>query len=169
MFHRLSGIFILVIFGIQNVCAQSSGNSTDIISVRVSAEVTSAVEVITIQNIRFDETRPSQKYAEISPVLDSNAGYMKARGKPNAQVRISYIQENTVYKTNGVGTLTFNYSIAVNDNSDQATGELLLNDGNNFTLNSNGELFIWVGGRVDLSNAAPGTYVGNFMLEIEYI
>ncbi len=169
MFHRLSGLLLFLFFLSFSVAAQSGVGTSKEISLRISAEVSSRVEVMTIQNIQFDQTRPSQNYIEISPVNHTNAGYMKASGKPNAQVRISYIQKNTVYKANGTGALTFNYLIAVNDNIEQATSELILDNDNNFTLNNDGELFIWIGGRVDLSNAGPGRYVGNFMLEIEYI
>lgn len=153
-----------------SIAQKADGNGKEnTVSIRVTAEVASAVKVITIQNIYFKETRPNDKVVKISALRESNAGFLKATGKPNAQVRISWPQQKVIYQADGQGTLVFDYIVAVNTVKEQASADLLLNKGKILNLNNNGELYIWVGGRVDISNAAPGIYKGSFELEIEYI
>lgn len=160
-------LLFLIVFGLKTTAGQTSNGN--VLSIRISAEVSSAVKVITIQNIRFDDVRPSENIIKISPLRESNAGFMKAIGKPNSQVRISFPQQKTIYRTDGSGSLIFDYVVGVNNQSEQASADILQNEGKVFTLNENGELYIWVGGRVDISNATPGLYTGSFKLKIEYI
>jgi hypothetical protein len=36
-------------------------------------------------------------------------------------------------------------------------------------INSSGQYYFWLGGLIDISQARPGKYEGEFTLEIEYI
>jgi hypothetical protein len=36
-------------------------------------------------------------------------------------------------------------------------------------FNEKGEYYLWLGGKVDLSKARPGSYDGEFTIQIEYI
>ncbi len=164
-------ILLILVFPVPgNALSQTNDKKGKTVSVHIFAEVASAVKVITIQNIRFSETQINENIVEISPLRDANAGFMKASGKPNAQVRISFPRQNAIFSSaDSSGSLTFNYRVAVNDTKEQASADLLLYDGKVFTLNNSGELYIWVGGLIDISNATPGVYSGSFKLEIEYI
>src|SRR5699024_6159579 len=123
--------------------------------VNVTAQIISRVEVITLQNILFKESSFDKNIIDVSPIKDTNAGFLKASGKAGAQVRIMYPIEKIVNRSAGNGSLQINYSVAVNGTNDQSTANLVLKKGNIYNLNENGELFLWVGGRVDISNAVP--------------
>jgi hypothetical protein len=94
---------------------------------------------------------------------------MIAIGTPEAEFRLNYLPERILNQINGNGSLIFNYEISGNLEEDQATSELLDLDNRNLRFNSEGRFYIWVGGSIDLSNAAPGNYEGDFTIEIDYI
>ncbi len=142
--------------------------SSDSINIRVAANVIKSIELVTIRNMRVDNVQPGQKEIALSPVTDSGAGKMIARGTPGAQIRVSYFEEWQL--NNGrSSSLTFRYRLAGNAENKQNTAELLLPDNRGLRFNKDGEFFFWVGGRVNIENAQPGTYEGEFTIEIEYI
>lgn len=139
------------------------------ISISVSAQILNSIEIATIQNMSLRNARPSEGVATINPANDVNAGQMKATGQANANVRISYIPDKKLIHVSGKNSLTFYYNVAISKENSQSASQLINSEGQSYQLNENGELFIWVGGRVDLTNAQPGSYLGEFTIQIEYI
>ncbi|MBN2732061.1 MAG: hypothetical protein JXR26_06510, partial [Balneolaceae bacterium] len=74
-----------------------------------------------------------------------------------------------IYHSASNSSIDFNYLVAVNSENNQATSELISSDSRIFEMNSEGELFLWVGGRADISTIQPGNYTGDFVLEVEYL
>ncbi len=147
--------------------AQSnSGVSADI---SVEASILSSIELITVNNIRLRNFQPEQGEVYISPVENPYAGHLVAIGIANADIRIEYLPERILTQPDGDGVITFNYQIAGSDIDNQITSELLLNDNRNFQFNNEGRFYLWIGGTVDVSQAKPGSYQGEFTIEIEYI
>lgn len=105
----------------------------------------------------------------INPVFDSEAGIMRATGQPNAQIRVSYIAEEVVSRREGPGSLSFLYEVSGFPGDNQPDSELLNLIEHEMRFNENGEFYFWIGGRIDLSNAQPGNYDGEFTIEIEYM
>lgn len=119
--------------------------------------------------MRFENAQPGQREIYVNPINSVNAGFMIAVGTPEAEFRLFYLPERELTQIDGDGALTFEYEISGNDIEDQATSELLDADNRNIRFNSEGRYYIWVGGRVNLENASPGNYEGDFTIEIDYI
>lgn len=139
------------------------------VSIDVSARVVDTIELTTIRNMSFEDIQPSQSELSISPVQDANAGKMVASGIPNARMRVQFLREWQLTNSRGGPPLTFFYQLAGNSVDEQSTAELLQTDNRNLEFNSDGEYYFWIGGTVNISEAEPGSYEGEFTIEIEYI
>lgn len=162
---RISFLFLLIIsFAVSSHAQEISG-----MNIEVTANVIESIELTTLQNMQFDDIQPGQEELSISPILDPNAGRMVAKGIPDARIRLSYLKEWTLTNDRDNSTLTFYYQLSGNDLENQSNSELLQANNRNLQFNSEGEYFIWIGGSVNISNAQPGNYEGEFTIEIEYI
>ncbi|HEX6983638.1 MAG TPA: DUF4402 domain-containing protein [Balneolaceae bacterium] len=139
------------------------------VSISVSAKVVSSVELLTIQSLKLSQAEVQNGQIRIDPLNSANAAKMIAIGNPNSDIRISFIKARELTHRESPETLLFHYRVAGNSVNDQTTAELLNQDNRDFEFNSNGKFFIWIGGSVDISNAAPGNYQGEFTIEIVYI
>ncbi|WP_445665816.1 DUF4402 domain-containing protein [Fodinibius sp. AD559] len=148
--------------------AQDQNGETSRISIAASAQVVESIEMVTVRDMDFSSVRPSQQAISIDPLSDSNTGKMIALGNADSQIRVSFVRGRTLTHASG-STLTFTYEIAGNDEDDQSSAEILQTDNRDLTLNSNGEYYFWIGGQVNVENARPGNYNGNFTIEVEYI
>lgn len=169
MLKRSAAIFIAIITFFLQRSDLASAQSSNSIDIRVSARVVKSIEMVTMRNMRFGEVQPGQQQINISSINDPNTGKMAALGIPGAQIRVSFVREQQLVRTDGTGSIIFTYEIAGNDIDDQSSAELLQTDNRNLQLNNTGEYYFWIGGRVDISDAPPGNYQGDFTIEIEYI
>lgn len=154
----------------QQQTGNSTGGSTSI-SISASATVMSGnIELMTVADMGIvDASRAENDIVYINPVFDAEAGIMKALGEPNAQIRVSYLAEREVFRSDGPGRLLFVYEVSGFPGDNQRQSELLEAMEREVRLNTAGEYFFWIGGRVDVSQAQPGSYEGDFTIEIEYI
>lgn len=166
---RYSFIAILLFFSSFPIFAQSDNTESITANINVSAEVIQSIELITVNTMRFGNTQPGQREIYINPVNSLNAGFMIALGTPEAEFRLNYLPELELTKIDGQGTLNFTYEISGNSEENQSTSELLELDNRNIRFNNEGRYYIWVGGRVNIENAPPGNYEGDFTIEIDYI
>jgi len=160
--------FFILGFSVPDVQAQED-SSSDSYSIGVSARVVQSIEMVTMRNMQFGPLQPGQNKILIDPLLDSETGKMIATGNPNARIRVSFLRERILTRTDGTETLTFTYEIAGNDQDDQSSAELLQSDNRNLDLNEEGEYYFWIGGQVNIEDATPGNYNGDFTIEVEYI
>lgn len=143
-------------------------------SVSITATATvlnSNIELITISDIGIVEANRLQDGNEIyiNPVFDAEAGIMLASGLPNAQIRVSYLSEMEITRRDGPGSLFFVYEVSGYPGQNQRESELLETTDRELRFNEDGQYFFWIGGRIDLSQAQPGNYDGEFTIEIEYM
>lgn len=157
----------IILLGRANLKAQESNSVSA--QVNVSANVIQSIELITVNSMTFGNSQPGQVEINVNPVNDVNAGFMIALGTPDAEFRLDYFQERQLTQIEGNGFLTFEYILSGNDIEDQSSSELLQTDNRSIRFNSEGRFYIWVGGRVNLENAIPGNYEGDFTIEIDYI
>jgi type 1 fimbria pilin len=152
------------------IYAQAYGqdDNTSRISIQATANVVKSIEMQTMRNMQLNEVQPSQQTISIDPMSDTETGKMKAIGDANGRIRISFIKQRTLTHPDG-STLTFTYTVAGNDEDDQPSAEVLKSDNRDLTLNADGEYYFWIGGEVNVENAKPGGYNGNFTIEVEYI
>ncbi len=137
--------------------------------VDINAEVIQSIELITIKGMSIRQLQPGQTEIYIDPVSDANAGHMIAVGTPEADIRINYIKNRELTQIDGEGVLIFAYEVTGNQENNQQTSELLEDASRILRFNEDGEFYIWVGGKVNLEQAVPGSYEGDFTIEIEYI
>lgn len=145
------------------------GQTKSDFSIGVSARVVESIEMITERNMQFGEVQPGQQQISIDPISAFETGKMVAVGIPNARIRVSFVRERQLTNIQNGNTLIFTYEIAGNDRDDQSSAELLQADNRNLDLNSEGKYYFWIGGRVNIENAQPGSYNGDFTIEVEYI
>ncbi len=138
-------------------------------TINVNAVVIPSIELITVNSMTFGNLQPGQREVYVNPVNSVNAGFMIAVGMPRSEFRLNYLQERELTQIDGDGTLTFEYELSGNIEENQSTSELLELDNRNIRFNNEGRYYIWVGGRLNLENAQPGNYEGDFTIEIDYI
>ena len=149
--------------------AQDQSGESSRISISATAQVVESIEMVTVRDMNFSPVQPSQQTITIDPLSASNSGKMIALGNADSQIRVSFVRERTLRHVSGTSTLTFSYEIAGNDEDDQSSAEILQTDNRDLTLNGEGEYYFWIGGQVNVENAKPGNYNGDFTIEVEYI
>ncbi|MFV1884476.1 MAG: hypothetical protein ACMZ7B_08315 [Balneola sp.] len=137
--------------------------------VNISAQVVQSIQLITVNSMTFGNVQPGQLEIYVNPINDVNAGYMIAVGTPGAEFRLDFQQVRNLTNVEDEGFLTFQYELSGNDTEDQSSSELIENENRSIVFNADGEYHIWVGGRVNIENATPGSYEGDFTIEIDYI
>lgn len=155
--------FLFALFSSQ-LFAQNGEN----VSISVSANVVGLTEVITIQSVDFENIDRDNNQIVINPIQSARAGKMVVRGASGAVFRMEYLRERELYNTEGTGMIIFNYLVSGNQIDEQETSELFAQDDRDLSFNNDGEYYIWVGGSVDLNEIEPGSYQGEFILEIDY-
>ncbi|MCG8374197.1 MAG: hypothetical protein MI700_11710 [Balneolales bacterium] len=162
-----SFILFVVVFNSGSLVGQetNSFNAT----INISTQVVQSIDLITVNTISFENAQPGDGELYINPITNGSAGYMIALGTPGAEFRLDYNQQKTLFRIEGNGTLMFEYEISANDVDDQESSELLDFTSRNLNFNAEGRFYFWVGGKVNLENAQPGNYEGDFTIEIEYI
>ncbi len=164
IYKKALGLFIISLLPLIGA-AQNQQN----VSINVSATVAGTVEMITINTVDFENIEREGSVVRVDPIFGERAGKMIARGTPNAEFRVDYIRERELVNLDGDGIIFFNYEVAGNRIDDQETSELLDQDIRDLQFNDDGEYYFWIGGSVDLSDINPGSYQGEFTIEIEYI
>lgn len=171
--HAHCGSMILVSFLLlvsafigspQNLKAQSSVEA----SVNVTATVTGSIEVITVQAMSISEQDIENNEVLIVPI-NPNAGRLVARGNPGAGIRLNYVQTQQLRNMQTNNLLTIEYLVSGNSTDQQESAETLSPQDRDVQFNEDGEFYIWVGARIDLTMAEPGSYEGEFSFEVDYI
>lgn len=137
--------------------------------VSIQANVIQTIELITVNSMTFGNTQPGQEIIYVNPVNDLNAGFMIANGTPDAEFRLDYELDRQLNRIEGEGSLNFRYELSGNSIEDQTSSEIIDYEDRNLRFNNQGTFYIWVGGEVNLTNAQPGNYEGDFTIEIDYI
>ncbi len=138
-------------------------------NINITTSIIQSIEVITVNSISFANTEAGQREIYVNPISDINAGFLIALGTPGIEFRLNFQQERQIINTQGEGFLTFTYEISGNSVENQGSSVLIEEDNESIIFNSEGTYYIWVGGRVNLENALPGNYEGDFTIEIDYI
>tara|TARA_R100001143_G_C3361305_1_gene136538 strand:- start:53855 stop:54370 length:516 start_codon:yes stop_codon:yes gene_type:complete len=158
---------LIIALNVNSTIAQVSEPQS--VSISVTAQVSSAIELFTIQSVDFRYEDVELNVLSVDPISNPSAGKMVARGMPDSAMRISFLQSRELVNVDTNHVLFFEYFVAGNDLDEQESSEIITPDNRDLTFNEEGEYYIWVGGRVDLSTAQPGSYEGDFNIEIEYI
>ena len=158
-------ILLLSIVSQTLLSAQTSG------TIHASATVVEAtgIQLIPMKDMIIDEASAKDGLLEISPVTDEKAGKMLVKGKANSSIRLSYLDELSLVNSSGEGTLVCKYVVSGFRTDNQGASQLLDQVERIVQFNEKGEFYLWLGGRVNLTRARPGSYDGEFTIQIEYI
>ena len=166
-------LFFLLFLPLATI-AQTQDENVTSVSIRASATVVGnrgSIELETISDIGLLRASQLQDGDEvvINPVFDPEAGIMRASGQPNAEIRVSYLTEMEVARREGPGLIFFEYQVSGYPGDNQRESELLDLLEREVRFNEDGIYYFWIGGTIDLSEALPGNYDGEFTIEIEYM
>ncbi len=152
------------------VLGQSNpARSDDRVIVTVSTSILSTVELVTISNMNFGRLNIDANELRLDPKTDAGAGLMKASGRPNAAIRVSFIEQRELIRIGGGSTINFTYTVAGAVTDNQLTSEILTQENRTLTMSSTGEFYFWIGGFASIENIQFGAYQGEFTIEIEYL
>jgi hypothetical protein len=160
-------LFMLMLLAPTVLMAQDQGQ----ISIKTTALVIehSEIELITIKDLEIDESMAFEGKIYIAAQSDPKSGVMLVKGRPNANIRITYLPEMLLINSYGNGDLKFYYEVYGYPTDNQSASEPLEMVDRMMRLSKEGNYYLWVGGHIDFSNAWPGNYEGEFTLEIEYL
>jgi hypothetical protein len=159
-------ICLFTMLGLQELHAQTRKTLT----ISASANVTDNLQMITIRHLDLVSPEVEDGFVEVSPIYSSWAGMFKVIGNPNAKIRITYLQSESLREQNdGIGVVEAQYFMSASAKDLQQQSQLLDVGEAIVPIGENGELFIWLGAVLDFSNALPGLYLSEFILELEYI
>jgi len=147
--------------------AQNHGS----VSIKASAIVVeqAEIELITIKDLELDESMALDGKIYIAAQYDPKSGVMLVKGRPNANIRISYLPEMLLENSFGRGVLKFYYEVYGYPEDNQSASERLDAVDRMMRFSDQGHYYLWVGGHIDISKARSGSYEGEFTLEIEYL
>lgn len=171
MRKRLALIIVVLMAFMAPMAAMAQGqvSSNDVVTVNVSTSILSTVELITISNMNFGRMNIDATELRLDPRTDAGAGLMKATGRPNAAIRVSFLEQRELIRVGGGSTINFTYTVAGAQTDNQLTSELLTRENRTLTMSSTGEFYFWIGGYAAIENIQFGSYQGEFTIEIEYL
>jgi len=140
-------------------------------TIKATAEVVSRsdIEIITVNHLTIDANEAIAGIVHVSPFNRYRAGAMRIIGRPNALANIHFDRYVTLINNLGLGDLLMTLEVIGFSSNNQLAGEPLDVTTRSIRFNQIGEFFIWIGSRVDISEARPGNYTGNITLEFEYL
>lgn len=171
--YNLLLLFMLMfLLCLPRITGQNQNGNGRSVNISASALVIGGdIEMETISDMGIIDAQRLQQdnVVYINPIFDPEAGIMRARGNPGALIRVSYLEEMEVTRREGPGSLFFVYEVSGYAGDNQRESELLDQIERELRFNEEGEYFFFIGGRVDLTDALPGNYDGEFTIEIEYM
>lgn len=164
-------IFCLVVLLLVGVGNTTFAQQKMSMSIKAQATVIeqSGIELITIKNMDIDPGLAVEGKVYISSHRDASAAVMMIKGKANARFRVNYTPVVRIANTSGPGFLTLRYEMRGFQSDNQSASEPIDAAVRTLQLSSDSKYYFWVGGTVDVRNARPGTYDGEFTIEVEYI
>ena len=167
----LKPIHGLFIFLLVQTSMMLSAQSKTSVTIKAQAEVIdqSGIELVTIKNMEIDLSMAHDGKIYVSALHDTQAAMMMVKGRANARFRIKFAPIVEITNSAGNGTLLLKYEMYGYSSDNQGAGEPIDATERILQMSSDSKYYFWVGGRIDISNARPGNYDGEFTIEIEYI
>ena len=165
--HICSLSIILLVHASMTLPAQ---NKTSF-SIKAQATVIdqSGIELITVKNMDIDLSMARDGKIYVSALHDARAAVMMVKGRANARFRIKFAPDVEIANSKGNGSLLLKYEMYGYPSDNQVAGEPIDATERILQMSNESKYYFWVGGHIDISNARPGNYDGEFTIEIEYI
>lgn len=141
------------------------------VTIKASATVVekSEIELVTMKDLDIDANTALNGIVLVSAQRDSKAALMMVKGKADAAFRVSFSPIVEIPNSVGKGSLIIRYEMMGCPTDNQTASEPIDAAERTLKISSTGKFYFWLGGQIDISNARPGKYNGDFTIEIEYI
>lgn len=138
------------------------------VSMSATANVIDNLVLTTMRDVNLNSPSVVDGQVIVPPVTSQYAGLMRITGSPGKLVRITYLANETLIEQNGSGgVVKATYRISGFESDNQIASVLLDVGEATVRLGKDGNYFIWLGAVIDLSKATPGSYVSEFIIELE--
>ena len=139
-------------------------------SIRVAATATiiDNLSLITIRDVNLNGVATVDGILNLAPQNSPYAGLMRINGRPGRLVRITYLSNENLIEESGSGAvITAKYLLSGFENDNQSASMILDVGEATIRIGRDGTYYLWLGALLDLSKAAPGSYVSEFLIEME--
>lgn len=147
----------------------SFGQQNPGVKIRVTATVKGSIELTTLESVDFRYAERNGSVLSVDPLVSSGSGKMVAKGTAGSLFRLDYLRQRELTNTESNSTLLLTYKVSGSNTDEQMSAELLEPEMRGLTFSNDGEYYLWIGGYVNMQEAVPGSYQGQFTIEIEYL
>ncbi|NQV49653.1 MAG: hypothetical protein HQ507_04115 [Candidatus Marinimicrobia bacterium] len=158
-------LMIIAVLYLAPLFGQGTSSS---VSVKVTANVVQFIEMITLADIDVGTVIPSEDMLRLDPRTDQGAGIILVQGYADASIQISYSAQVEMVNLSTQTPLTVNYSVSGNGENLQSASTLFTSNPETVALNDKGEYYLYIGCAFSLLDLVPGTYDGDFVIEVDY-
>lgn len=147
----------------------SNNNTNTSVQANASIYIYKGLTVTNIKGINFGKVAAGAGLINITS-KNQQAAEFQVTGEPSSNVKVTMPKTN-ITLTSGKHTLTMQmYKPVYNTaNNQQSATESSSTDNFGTTLGSKGNLYLWIGGKVDvLPNVSSGTYSGTVSVSVAY-
>ncbi|MFN3529809.1 MAG: DUF4402 domain-containing protein [Bacteroidia bacterium] len=138
------------------------------VTVRATAAITDNLSLLTMRDMTLTETGAVEGVIIVPPSTSPYSGMMRINGRPGRQIRITYLSSETLIEEGGSGgVVKANYRISGFETDNQSASVLLDIGEAVVRIGPEGTYHIWLGAEIDISNATPGAYTSDFIIELE--
>ncbi|MCR9013772.1 hypothetical protein [Aquiflexum gelatinilyticum] len=161
---------LFIVFIIGPLAFLQSKAQTAKVEIKATATVLDNLQMVSIRDLDLISPPIIDQKISVSPIFSSYAGLFKIVGSPGTRIKINYLRTEWLEEQNeGLGKILAEYSLSAGYEDNQTQSFLLTPGEAIVTLNTSGILFVWLGSELDVSEATPGLYLSEFVLEFEYI
>jgi hypothetical protein len=140
------------------------------LSVVVSASIIDNTVLTTMRDINLSATGEVDGFINIVPVNSSYAGMMRIQSRPGKRMRITYLTDETLVELEGNGgVVRAKYRLSGFDSDNQMASVLLDVGEATIRIGPEGFYYLWLGALLDIRDAKPGSYISEFIIELEDI
>ncbi len=161
-------VLLLSVFETEAQGSATSQTFSNKIALSATASVIDNISLTTMRDVNLNSQTPVDGTITVNPVNSPFSGLMRIDGRPGRVVRITYLSSETLLETGGSGgVVRANYRVSGFE-SDNQNASVLLDIGEaSVRLSAEGRYYIWLGAVIDVSRAKPGSYVSEFIMEME--
>lgn len=138
------------------------------VSARITATVEDYIEMVTLSNIDVGMIIPSEDMLRLNPRSDQGAGLILISGQRNASVQIAFTAHVEMINFRSDIPLDVYYTISGNGENNQSASEMFTSNPMTVDLSSIGTYYLWIGVEFSLKDLVPGSYDGDFVIEVDY-
>lgn len=166
-------ILVLFLWGSQ-AQAQTSTATVEVTANVLPNASTKVPTLQTLYDVNFVVYDENQTQILVDPIrntvgTEEGAGAILILGTPDTEFRLRYTRFVELENLNNpANKLTVEYLISHNSEDSQDKSTYVLQNDLELKINKRGEYYLWVGGRINITNLKDGEYVGGLEVEILY-